>query len=126
MTRRSAILLLTPATLLLAASESDTTVSVAVTGPSGKPVPNATVIIDFLGSHQVTKLGRRHRTHWEAKTNEQGVAKFPPVPQGKLQVQVVAEHLQTFGDHFNVDTPEKTIPVKLSKPQSQYSQDAQK
>ena len=46
-----------------------------------KPVDNAAVILDFLGSHQFTKLGKRKPIHWEVHTNQKGIAHFPPIPQ---------------------------------------------
>jgi hypothetical protein len=98
-----------------------TTISITVTNSYDKPVDNAAVILDFLGSHQAAKLGKRKRVHWEVHTDQHGVARFPPVPQGTLQLQVVAKSYQTFGDKYDVDTDEKTIEVKLQPPQGQYS-----
>jgi uncharacterized GH25 family protein len=92
-----------------------------VKNPRDKPVDNATVILDFLGSHQATKLGKRRLTHWEMKTNQQGVARFPPVPQGTIQVQIVAKAYQTTGNKYDVDSEEKTIDITLNPPQDQYS-----
>ncbi len=97
------------------------TITVAVTSPYDKPVANAEVILDFLGSHQITKLGKRRVTHWEVRSNQEGKAQFPPIPQGTIQVQVVAKDYQTFGKRFDVDATEKTVDVKLERPQSQYS-----
>jgi uncharacterized GH25 family protein len=105
---------------MLAAAE-ETTVSVTVTNPYDKPVNNASVILDFLGSHQATKLGKRKKVHWEVHTDQRGKAQFPAVPQGTLQLQVVARNYQTFGNKYDVDTEEKAIDVKLSTPQGQYS-----
>ena len=47
--------------------------------------------------------------------------KIPSVPQGKIQVQVIAKDYQTFGQNFDIDEDEKTIDVKLNPPQPQYS-----
>ncbi|MGA8029040.1 MAG: carboxypeptidase-like regulatory domain-containing protein [Bryobacteraceae bacterium] len=108
-------------TAALLAGESQTTITVSVKNQFDKPVENAAVILDFLGSHQVTKLGRRKRTHWEARTNLEGVAHFPPVPQGTVQLQVVAKEYQTYGNKLDVDTEDKKIDIKLNPPQKQYS-----
>jgi hypothetical protein len=108
------------ATGMLTAAD-DTTISVTVTNPYDKPVDNAAVILDFLGSHQATKLGRRKRVHWEVHTDQRGLAHFPAVPQGTLQLQVVAKNYQTFGKKYDVDTDQKAIDVKLNVPQDQYS-----
>lgn len=105
----------------LAAAMPETTVLVTVTNPYDKPVENAAVILDFLGSHQIAKLGKRKQVHWEVHTDQHGVAHFPPVPQGTLQLQVVAKAYQTFGNKYDIDTDQKSIDVKLQKPQDQYS-----
>jgi uncharacterized GH25 family protein len=109
---------------VLAASGSaadQTKITVQVKSPYDKPVENAEVILDFIGSHQVTKLGKRKPIHWETRTNQNGIAHFPPVPQGTVQVQVYAKKYQTFGDKFDVDVDERTIDIKLNSPQPQYS-----
>ncbi len=108
-------------TSILAAATPETTVTISVLNTYDKPVSNAEVILDFLGSHQITKLGKRRLTHWEVRSDGQGRAKFPPVPQGTLQVQVVAKDYQTFGQKFDVEEEQKTIDVKLNPPQQQYS-----
>ncbi len=103
------------------ASAPQTKITVSVTNQFDKPVENADVILDFLGSHQMTKLGKRKPIHWELHTNLQGIAHFPPVPQGTIQLQIVTKQYQTFGKKFDVDTEEKSIDVKLNPPQKQYS-----
>ena len=109
------------ASLILIAAPPQTKVSVVVKDQFDKPVDNAAVILDFLGSRQITKFGKRKLTHWEMHTNQEGLAHFPPVPQGTLQVQVIAKDHQTFGKKFDIDTDAKTIDVKLNPPQAQYT-----
>ena len=109
------------ACLALLASMPQTTITVSVKNQFDKPVENAAVILEFLGSHQITKLGKRKPIHWEVRTNLHGIAHFPPVPQGTIQLQVVTKQYQTFGDKFDVDTEAKTIDIKLNPPQKQYS-----
>jgi Carboxypeptidase regulatory-like domain len=114
-----AILLLTATTIL---AIPQTEIRVEVKDEKGRPVERASVILDFLGSHrQVFKLGRREPKHWEIRTNQQGVARFPSIPQGKIRVQVIAKTYQTFGDAFDIDDEQKTIEVTLKPPQKQYS-----
>ena len=108
-------------TLLLASNPAQTTISVEVTNQFDKPVENAAVILDFLGSHQVTKLGKRKPIHWEVRTNLEGVAHFPPVPQGTVQLQVITKQYQTYGKKLDVDTEEKKLEIRLNAPQKQYS-----
>ena len=86
-----------------------------------KPVDRASVIVKFMDGRSVMKLGKGNVKTWELKTNQEGVAKLPAIPQGKIQVQVIAKKYQTFGDVFDINEEEKTIPVKLNPPQQQYS-----
>lgn len=113
--------LLLVACMTLMASTPETTIKVSVRNQFDKPVENAAVILDFLGSHQLMKLGKRKPIHWEVHTNLEGVAHFPPVPQGTIQLQVVTKQYQTFGEKFDIDTDAKTIDIKLNPPQKQYS-----
>jgi uncharacterized GH25 family protein len=103
------------------AAEPETNVIVKVKNTHDKPVDNAEVILDFLGSHQMEKLGKRKAVHWEVHSNQEGMAHFPPVPQGTIQIQVVAKGYQTFGDKYEIETDSKGIDVTLNPPQAQYS-----
>ena len=107
----------------VALAGDQTKITVKITNPYGKPVDNAEVIVDFLGSHQVHKLGKRKTVHWEMRSNQDGIAKFPPVPQGTVQLQVYAKRYQTFGEKIDVDTDEKTVEIQLNPPQPQYTAD---
>lgn len=115
-----AAMLLAVCSMLLAASKQ-TTIKVVVTNQYDKPVENAAVILDFLGSHQITKLGKRKPIHWEVHTNQEGIAHFPPVPYGTVQLQVIKQQYQTYGNKLDVDTEEKTVDITLNPPQKQYS-----
>jgi Carboxypeptidase regulatory-like domain len=98
-----------------------TTLTISVKNKSGKPVENASVIVKFLKGHSIKKLGKRTRTEWEMRTNQDGKVKIPPIPQGTILVQVIAKDYQTFGDNFEVDEDEKTLDITLNPPQPQYS-----
>src|SRR5579884_4142206 len=106
---------------ILLASTPQTTITVEVKNQFDKPVENAAVILDFLGSHQITKLGKRKPIHWEVHTNQEGIAHFPPVPHGTVQLQVIKQQYQTYGNKLDVDTDEKTVDITLNPPQKQYS-----
>lgn len=86
-----------------------------------RPIDRASVIVRFVEGRSVAKFGKKIRTNWEMRTNQDGVAKIPPVPQGKILVQVIAKGYQTFGQTFDVNEEEKTLEIKLSPPQPQYS-----
>jgi hypothetical protein len=88
----------------------------------GKPVERASVVVRFVEGRSVAKFGKKIITHWELRTNQEGVARIPPIPQGKIQVQVIARGYQTFGDVVEVKEEEKTVEVKLNPPQAQHSE----
>ena len=98
-----------------------TKLTIQVKNKAGKPVDRASVTVKFVKGHSVVKLGRKIRTEWDLQTNEEGIAKIPPIPQGTILVQVHAKNYQTFGENFDVDEEQKTLEITLNPPQSQYS-----
>jgi hypothetical protein len=98
-----------------------TKISIQVKTQGGRPVDRASVIVRFLGNRNIAKLGRHDRTTWELRTNQEGLADIPTVPQGKIRIQVIAKGYQTFGQDFEITEPEKTIPITLNPPQQQYT-----
>ncbi|MCX6590523.1 MAG: carboxypeptidase-like regulatory domain-containing protein [Acidobacteria bacterium] len=87
----------------------------------GKPIDRAAVVVRFIEGRSVVKLGKKIITNWEVRTNQDGVARIPTVPQGKIRIQVIAKGYQTFGQTFEVDEEERTIEIKLNPPQPQFS-----
>ena len=81
----------------------------------------AAVIVRFVENRSIKKLGRKTARRWELKTNQEGIANMPRLPQGKILVQVIAKKYQTFGEEFEVYEEEKTIEIELNPPQPQYS-----
>lgn len=98
-----------------------TKLTVSVKNDSGKPVDRAGVIVRFVQGRNYIKLGKKIRTTYELRTNQEGEASIPEIPQGTIRVQVIAKGYQTFGQDFDVTEAEKTIEIKLNPPQSQYS-----
>jgi hypothetical protein len=86
-----------------------------------KPVERASVIVRFVEGRSALKLGKKIMTSYQLKTNQEGVAMIPPIPQGKIQIQIIAKGLQTFGQLFDVAEEEKTVEIKLKDPQPQHS-----
>src|SRR5260370_20420457 len=105
----------------LAAPAQTTKLRIEVRNIDDRPVDRASVLVKFVEGRSVAKLGKKIRTSWELKTNQDGVASIPPIPQGQILVQVYAKGYQTFGQKFDVNDEERTIEVKLNPPQSQYS-----
>jgi hypothetical protein len=103
------------------AATDGTEIKVVVKNEFKKPVPNAVIILDFLGGRSVAKLGMKKKVHWEIHTNQEGLGHFPPVPEGSIQLQVITTKYQTFGQKMDVEGPEKLVEVTLHPPQSQYS-----
>jgi hypothetical protein len=93
---------------VLAAAEM-TTLTVEVKTPSGNPVDRASVIVKFVKGRAKMKLGKKILKTWETRTNQEGLAKIPPIPQGSIQVQVIAKGYQTFGQIFEIDEEQKTV-----------------
>jgi hypothetical protein len=98
-----------------------TRLKVEVLSLDDKPVDRAAVVVRFVEGRSVVKLGKRVITRWELRTNQDGVAKIPQMPQGKIRVQVIAKGYQTFGQDFDISEEEKTLVLKLNPPQPQYS-----
>jgi 5-hydroxyisourate hydrolase-like protein (transthyretin family) len=109
------------ALMLTAADPVKLTVHV-VSAVSGQPVDRASVIVKFKSGFNVNL--KKIQTQWETKTNQEGNVTLPSMPQGKLEIQIIASNYQTFGDMFVTDKPEQTIEIKLNPPQAQYSEDA--
>jgi len=105
----------------LAADPPMTRIRVEVRDVYDKPVDHASVIVKFVEGRSKLKFGKKIRTAWELKTNQEGVAKIPALPQGKILVQVIAKRYQTFGQTFEIVEEEKTVEVKLNTPQPQFS-----
>ncbi len=103
-------------------AESDTTkLTISVQSLNAKPVERASVIVNFIDGRSIVKLGKKITKHWEVRTNQEGLAKIPSIPQGKVRIQIIAKGFQTFGATYDVDQEEKLIPITLNPPQQQYS-----
>ncbi len=98
-----------------------TKLRVEVKNVSSKPVERAAVVVKFVEGRSVVKLGKSVITRWELRTNQEGVANVPTIPQGKILIQVIAKGYQTFGQKFDIAEEERTVEIKLNPPQSQYS-----
>ncbi|HTS63355.1 MAG TPA: carboxypeptidase-like regulatory domain-containing protein [Candidatus Acidoferrales bacterium] len=98
-----------------------TKINILVKNQLGKPVDRASVVVRFVEGHSVIKLGKAVRTTYELKTNEEGEAQIPSIPQGKIRIQVIAKGYQTFGQIYDIIDDEKTVNIALNPPQQQYS-----
>lgn len=95
-----------------------TKLRIVVTNSRNDPVANASVYVrfntagGFLHHDQLAEL--------DLKTNQDGSAKVPPVPQGKILIQVVAKGWHTYGKWYDVETDEQLISIKLEPPPHWY------
>jgi hypothetical protein len=112
--------ILVPVGSLFAATPM-TKLRIEVQNLAGKPIDRASVVVQFVQGRSIVKLGKKIHTRWEVRTNQEGIAKIPAIPQGKIRIQVIAKQYQTFGEIFDVDEEEKTLVIKLNPPQPQYS-----
>lgn len=96
-------------------------INVHVTTMGGKPLDRADVVVKFVKGRSIIELGRKLRTSWEMRTNQEGLAKVPAIPRGTILIQVIASGYQTFGQQYEVDEAQRTIEIKLNSPQEQYS-----
>jgi hypothetical protein len=110
--------LIAAAITLLAASNM-TTLTIEVKSLNDHPVERASVIVKFVKGRAKLKLGKKILTTWETRTNQEGVAKIPPVPQGTIRVQVIAR-VPDLGQVFDVDD-EGNHRDQVNPPQAQYS-----
>ena len=116
---------LLPALLLGAfAAYADTPMTkiiVQVKTEAGRPVDHAEVVVNFVQGRSIIKFGRNVRTSYDLRTNQDGEAKIPSIPQGKIKILVNAKGYQTYGQTIDIAEEEKTVEVKLNPPQPQYS-----
>lgn len=105
----------------LAAEKEMTELQVEVKNLDGKPIDRASVVVRFVEGRSKVKFGKKITTRWELRTNQLGKAKIPPIPQGKILVQVIAKGYQTHGKTYAVEEEVKTIEVTLNPPQAQFS-----
>src|SRR5262249_28972737 len=79
-----------------------TKINIVVKNQAGKPVDHASVVVRFVQGHSVVKLGKAIRTTFELRSNQEGEARIPSIPQGKILVQIIAKGYQTFGQTFDI------------------------
>jgi hypothetical protein len=96
---------------------------VVVKTQGGHPIDRAEVIVRWHANekHPRAGFGKAVRTTFEMRSNQEGEANVPSIPQGNILIQVNAKGYQTFGKVYQVDDEEKTIEITLNPPQQQYS-----
>jgi hypothetical protein len=80
-------------------------------GDANKPVAEASVYLRFP---------KEKKVELDLKTNQEGVARSPEIPQGKVLIQIVAPGWKTYGQYHDVSESEQTIQVHLVKPTTRW------
>ncbi|MGD0498537.1 MAG: carboxypeptidase-like regulatory domain-containing protein [Bryobacteraceae bacterium] len=104
-----------------AADTPMTTITIQVTTQAGRPVEQAEVVVNFVKGRWIGKIGKNVRTSYDLRTNQEGLAKIPSIPQGNIRIMVSAKGYQTYGQTMEIKEEEKTIEITLNPPQPQYS-----
>ena len=114
---------LLPAALAQPITGPMTKLTVSVHTPGGHAIDNAEVIVRWHANkkHPAARYGRAVNTTFEMRTNQEGQANMPSIPQGNILVQVNAKGYQTYGKVLDIDEAEKAIDIALNPPQQQYS-----
>ena len=116
------LVLLLALSLLPSFADDLTRLQIHITNERGKPVDRASVIVKFVSGRPLKTLGlKKARLSWELKSSQEGMAKIPGIPKGKILIQINARNYQTFGDTFDIDEDERVVDIVLKEPQSQYS-----
>jgi hypothetical protein len=129
MRNRDALICFLPILLWAAAAFAASTpppmtkLSVVVKTQGGHAIVGAGVKVHWSANkkHPAVRFGKAVNTTFELRTNQEGQANIPPIPQGNILIQVMAKGYQTFGQTYDIDDEAKTVEVTLNPPQQQYT-----
>lgn len=88
-----------------------TKITIHVSDPNGKPVGQASIYVRF--NQTVGVFHKDKLAELDLKTNDDGSCKVPPIPQGKIMIQVIAKGWRTYGQWYDLQHAEETVPIKL-------------
>ncbi len=89
---------------------------VVIKDTNGKPIKNASVVV-----HSLRKDGSQDRDGFQLKTDNDGKAHIDDIPFGKLRLQVLAPHMQTYGDDVEIKEVQQEFVIRLKPPAEQVS-----
>jgi hypothetical protein len=93
--------------------------TIQVRGSNGKPVADASVYVRYDVPGNLIRKDRL--AELDLKTNGEGSARVPAVPQGKILIQVIAQGWHTYGKWYDVvDKDEDSIEINLEPPHRWY------
>ena len=85
-------------------------------GEAKKPVADASVYLKFTED----RLLRDKRIEFNLKTNQNGVARSPEIPKGRVLIQIVAPGWKTFGQWYEIDRDEQVIQINIERPTTRW------
>ena len=88
-------------------------------GDPKKPVVDASVYLKFTEDRAVL---RDKRIEFNLKTNQNGVARSPQIPKGRVLIQIVSPGWKTFGQYYDIDRDEQVIQINLERPTTRWTQ----
>ena len=92
-------------------------VNLLVQNEQAEPVARASIIVRMVKGKDLKKVEET----FQLKSSQQGTAPLPPVRQGFVLVQVIAEGYQTYGETVEIKEPEQNVTITLKPPQDQLS-----
>lgn len=101
-----------------ASDVSTTKLKILVSSNEGKPIGNASVYVRFNVSGGL--LHHDKLAELDLKTNQDGSVKVPPIPKGKIMIQVVAKGWHTYGKWYDIDKDEDSVSIQLAPPPHWY------
>jgi hypothetical protein len=90
---------------------------IVVLNDEDKPVGNASVYVRY--PKPGTLFHHDQLAELDLKSNMDGSVRVPPVPRGKVQVQVIAKGWHTFGEWYDLEEP-GTLTIHLKEPPHWY------
>ncbi len=92
-----------------------------VGGKHKEAVSNASVYLRFQERQSLLfLLHKKQKVELDLKTDDNGYATFPDMPQGKVLIQVVAPRWQTFGEYYEVTAKNPHVEIHLKRPTTHW------
>jgi hypothetical protein len=80
-------------------------------GDQHKPVSDASVYL---------RIAKDKKSEMDLKTNQEGIARSPAIPQGRVLIQIVAPGWKTYGEYHDISESEQTIQIHLVRPTTRW------
>ena len=99
-----------------------TKINIVLKNQAGNPVDHASVVVRFVQGHSSSNSARPSAPPIELRSNQEGDARIPAIPQGKILVQVIAKGYPDLRpDLRRRPRRRRTLEITLNPPQQQYS-----